>query len=121
MKASVIAGVLLAVLLGLVIGNACYLENTTAHIAEMVSALPDRPLPDTPQAVESILAYAKRHKPYLGLSVHFSVIDRMQELCQSLLIYTEIGDVMNYRVTKATLADAVENMGRLEKVIKGKE
>lgn len=119
MKASVIAGVLLVVLLGLVIGNACYLENTAAHIADMVSALPESPQDDTPRAVEKILTYAQKHKPYLGLSVHFSAIDRMLELCQSLLIYTEIGDVINYQVTKATLADAVEDMGRLEKVIKG--
>lgn len=121
MKASVIAGVLLVVLLALVIGNACYLEATTARIADMVSALPEKPRDDTPRAVENILTYAKKHKPYLGLSVHFSAIDRMLELCQSLLIYTEIGDVMNYQITKATLLDAIEDMGRLEKVVKGRD
>ena len=119
MRVSVVAGILLVLLVALVVGNAFYLKNTTSHMEDMLNALPDRPEEDSPQEVRELQAYAKRHKPYLGLSVNFSVLDRVIELCESLRIYAEIGDVMNYRITKATLLDAVEDMGRLEKIVKG--
>ncbi len=119
MKVSVVAGILLVLLVALVVGNAFYLKNTTSRMEDMLNALPPRPQEDTPQKVIELQAYTKRHKPYLGLSVNFSVLDRVLELCESLRIYAEIGDVMNYQITKAILLDAVEDMGRLEKVVKG--
>ena len=119
MKASIVAGILLILLVGLVIGNAFYLENSTSHMKNMILSLPEKPMDTTPKAVRDILSYANKQKPYWGISVHFSAVDRMLELCQSLLIYTEIGDIMNYQVTKALLADTIEDMGRLEKIVKG--
>ena len=121
MKASVIAGVLLVVLVGLVICHACYFGNTVNNIQNMLSALPEKPQEDTPQAVADILAYTKKHKRYLSISVCFSAVDRVLEVSQSLLIYAEIGDIMNYQITKATLYDAVQDMGRLERIRVGRD
>ena len=121
MKASVIAGILLVILVGLVFWNACYLKNTTTQMSNMISMLPEKPQDDTPKAVADVLAYVKKHKRYLGISVNFSAVDRVLEVSQSLLIYAEIGDVMNYRITKATLYDAVQDMGRLEQIKVGRD
>ena len=121
MKASFIAGILLVILVGLVFWNACYLKNTTSHITNMITTLPEKPQDDTPKAVADILAYVKKHKRYLGISVSFSAVDRVLEVSQSLLIYAEIGDIMNYQITKATLYDAVQDMGRLEQIKVGRD
>lgn len=119
MKVSIVAGILLVLLVALVVGNAFYLKNTASRMENMLIALPPRPEEDAPQKVRELQVYTKWHKPYLALSVNFSALDRVTELCENLRIYAEIGDVMNYQITKATLLDAVDDMGRLEKVMKG--
>ena len=116
MKATVVAFLLLLVLIGGVIFNAVYIENTTQRLYSLVVSLPDLPERHTAQQVEDILAFAQWHKPYWGITVHFSAIDHLMEVAQALLIYAKAGDVINYQVSKATLLHAIEDMGRLEKL-----
>ena len=119
MRVSVVAGIMLVLLVALVTFNAFYVGRITSRMENLLNALPQKPLEDTPAKVREIQAFVKGHKSYLGLSVNFSVLDRVLELCESLGIYAEIGDVMNYQITKAILLDAVDDMGRLEKPVKG--
>lgn len=115
MKASVAAGIILVLILALVMGNAFYVNHVTAHMEDMVNALPDIPTEATPQDIREIYAYIEKRKTLLGFSVGFSVIDRVMETTEALAAYAASNGFMDYAVTKATLSDAIRDMGRLEK------
>ena len=116
MKASVGAGILLLVLLLLVCINAVFVTNTTRSLSDQLRALPDAPSEECLQKIQVIEAYFEEKEPFLRISISFFLSDRVKEQLASLRLYAATDMAGDYLVTKALLLDAVEDMGRLERL-----
>ncbi len=119
MKASIVAGILIILLVALVTGNAYYVGHITDAISLLVETLPETPTPEAITQMQTISEQLHAHRPYLSFFISFSLIDRVLELSDSLLLYGKCYDVVDYQVTKALLSDAIDDMRRLEEIIKG--
>ena len=101
----------------LVVCNAIFVVRTEATLLQKLAALPPVPDPDTtPDEVAAIRAYLESNEAFLGISVSFTVIDKATEALRSLEASAAVGDTEQYRATLATLADMLEDIGRLERL-----
>lgn len=116
MKAAVASGIILCLILALVIFNGIGIRRTVATMADMVAALPDTPGEEALPQIAAILDFLSRQETYLSFSVPYSLLDRGVELCKALEVHAREGSLYDYAVTKTALADAVQDMGRLERL-----
>lgn len=116
MKASVGAAILLFLLIALVILNAWYVRSTTDRLIAEVQALPDVPKEDTVTQIEALQTEFDRHEGWLRLTVNYTLIDKISELITSLKSYAEANVSTDYLATRALLLDAINDVGRLERL-----
>ncbi len=116
MKAAVISGVILTLVLLLILMNGLFVTHTVNTMGEMVAALPDEPGEAAVARIEAIAEYLDDKETHLSFSVPFALLDRGVELCRVLKAYAVNGSIYDYAATKVSLADAVKDMGRLEKL-----
>lgn len=117
MKAALIAGVVLCLVVGLVIGNAVYVRETVGDLRDMADALPETPGAEAADAVSLLIDRLDREETLLGLSVSFTLIDRVRELAVSLRAYAQDGsDAAAYASAREMLRAAVDDLDRLEYV-----
>lgn len=110
------AAILLLVVIG-VICNALYIRHTTDQLMEWVDALPEVPTPqETPRAIGQIRERLEKKVPLLGITVPYSIIDRVSEALINLEACARAGDRLQYTETLALLRDLVEEIGRTEKI-----
>ena len=117
MKGCVLAAVILLLVVIGVICNALYIRHTSDQLLEWVEALPEIPTPqETPRAIVKIRAELEKKTPLLGITVPYSIIDRVSEALINLEACARIGDRLQYAETLALLRDLVEEIGRTEKI-----
>ena len=117
MKGCILGGVVLLVVILLVVCNAIFVVQTEAILLQKLAALPAIPDPaTTPAEVDAIRAHLESKEDFLGISVSFTVIDKAAEALRSLEASAAVGDTEQYRATLATLADMLEDIGRLERL-----
>ena len=117
MKGCVLAAVILLLVVIGVICNALYIRHTSDQLLEWVEALPEIPTPqETPRAIGEIRAELEKKTPLLGITVPYSIIDRVSEALINLEACARIDDRLQYAETLALLRDLVEEIGRTEKI-----
>lgn len=117
MRAALIAALVLCLVVGLVIGNAVYVRRTVGDIRDMADSLPEAPDAEAANAVGRMIDRLDREEALLGLSVSFTLIDRVRELAVSLRAYAQDGsDAAAYTSAREMLRAAVDDLDRLEYV-----
>lgn len=117
MKGCVLAAVILLLVVIGVICNALYIRHTSDQLLEWVEALPEIPTPqETPPAIGEIRAELEKKTPLLGITVPYSIIDRVSEALINLEACARTDDRLQYAETLALLRDLVEEIGRTEKI-----
>lgn len=117
MKGCVLAAVILLLVVIGVICNALYIRHTSDQLLEWVEALPEIPTPqETPRAIGEIRAELEKKTPLLGITVPYSIIDRVSEALINLEACARTNDRLQYAETLALLRDLVEEIGRTEKI-----
>lgn len=117
MKGCVLAAVILLLVVIGVICNALYIHHTADQLMEWVEALPDVPNPqETPHAIGQIRERLEKKVSLLGITVPYSIIDRVSEALINLEACARTDDRLQYAETLALLRDLVEEIGRTEKI-----
>ena len=116
MKGCALGGAVLLLVILLTVCNALFVAKTEAALLKEMAALPSVPDPvTTPSQVASLRAHLESKEALLGISVSYTVIDKATEALRSLEASAAIGNTEQYRATLATLADMLEDIGRLER------
>ena len=117
MRGCIIGGAVLLLVIALSVCNALFVTKTEASLLRELDALPADPDPAvTPSQVADIREHLESKEALLGISVSYTVIDKATEALRSLEASAAIGDTEQYRATLATLADMLEDIGRLERL-----
>ena len=117
MKGCILGGIVLLTVVLLVLGNAVFVMHTEAALRKELADLPTIPDPvTTPADVATIRIHLESKEALLGISVSYTVIDKATEALHSLEASAAVYDVEQYRATLATLADMLEDIGRLERL-----
>lgn len=117
MKGCIIAGVILILVLSGVIFNAFYVRNTADHLLQAVDGLPAIPDPiATPSEIAVIQQELEDHAPFLGITVPYSIIDRVSEAFINLDACARSNDLLQYTETLALLQDLIEELSRTERI-----
>ena len=114
MKSFAISILLTVLMLSGIVWNAIYINNVADRMNEMLSALPDVGNDDCSGAAQEIADYWEKNSLYVGLSVSYTVADRVSEQAATLCACAECNDLFGYRTALALLRDAVGDMRRLE-------
>ncbi len=114
MKEVIAVLVLLALLVGFVIWNAIYINNVAIRLSNTVEALPDIADPACADAAKALHDEWKGYAPIVGISVSYSVADRVGEQCAVLAACAECGDEPGYASARALLADMLLDLRRAE-------
>lgn len=107
----------LLLLLGLLLGvtaNYRYINEVKETMNEQIHALPDPMDAGCTDAAGRILDYWKKQEAYVGLSVEYTVLDRVTEQATALYTCAECQDLYGYYTARSLLSDAVDDMSRLE-------
>ncbi len=117
MRICMVAAAVLLLIAGVVIGNALYIHGTVDRLTAAVETLPDTPDPaTTPEAVAAIGRAVESRLGALGLSVNYTLLDRVQESIIQLEAYARAGDAWQYAATRALLRDQISDLARLEQL-----
>ena len=108
-----VLGVFLLLLAGVAI-NAVYVHRVAGELNARVDAIAALPCSESYASALELSAYWRRHRNIAGLSVSYTVIDRVSETAESLVAAAEAGDVFGRQQAIAMLRDAVEDLERLE-------
>ena len=114
MKSFAASLILLAVMLGGMAWNAVYINRVADRLNAMLDAMPDSDDADSAQAAAAGREYWESNAPYVGLSVGYTVTDRVSEQTAVLAACAACGDFYGYRSALALLRDAIGDMRRLE-------
>lgn len=119
MKSFVFILFLFLAILACVIGNCFYIRHVCAEMRARMDAIPtpldERCIPLT----QELLSYWEGQANFVSLSVGFLQVDRVTEEAKKLLSCAQTGDISNFYTSLALLRDAVEDVGRLERVSVG--
>lgn len=116
MKASVGAGILL-VLIFIAVGiNAAYVHRVTNEMRAQVAALPEIPNESTEARITEFQNYLRDKLPLLRLTISYPQLDRVGELSTSLKGYAQSDALSDYRITRALLLDALQDVERTERL-----
>ena len=116
MKASIGAGILLILIMVLVILNACFVHAVSQDMSRQIEDLSETPNEKDLADIRYFQKNLEEKLPFLRQTISFSQLDRVSELSTTLYEYAESGALSDYRVTKALLLDAIEDMSRLERL-----
>ena len=116
MKGCIVALTILTLILGTVVVNAVFVRNATESLLEGLSSLSEVPDPTrTPEAVAAVRKDFESLRPYLGLTVAHSTLDRVTEAL--LLLETQSRTApADYASTRTLLCELVQEIARLEKL-----
>ena len=114
MKILIVSTLLFALMLGGIVFNAIYINKVTTRLQNALEELPDISSPDCTKQAREVLAYWEKHEPYVGLSVSFTMIDRLTEQAILLAACAECEDVFGFQSALALLRDCVQDVRRLE-------
>ena len=98
----------------LVLGNALYIRALTEELSAKVDGLPRVPTPHTADELGQLLAFWEEREALLGLSVSYSMIDRVTEEALRMQSAARVGDLFGYADARVLLLDALEDVGRPE-------
>ncbi len=116
MKGCIIALAILILILGAVIANAAFVRHATTSLLEGLAALPEIPdLIQTPEAVAAVRKDFESHRPYLGITVAYSTLDRVTETLILLETQAQTSPA-DYASTRALLLELAQEIARLEKL-----
>ncbi len=96
--------------------NYRYINEVKETMYEQIHALPDPMDAGCTDAAGRILDYWKKQEAYVGLSVEYTVVDRVSEQATALYTCAECQDLYGYYTARSLLADAVDDMSRLEQI-----
>ena len=114
MKEVIAVFVLLVLLIGFVVWNAIYINNVAIRLSDAVEALPDVTDPACPAAAEALHDEWEKYAPIIGISVSYSVADRVGEQSAVLSACAACGDAPGYASARALLADSLRDLRRAE-------
>ena len=114
MKKVVAVLVLLFLLIGFVVWNAIYINNVAIRLGEAVNSLPDIADPACADAAKDLRDEWESYAPIVGISVSYSVADRVGEQCAVLAACAACGDEPGYASARALLADSLRDLRRAE-------
>lgn len=102
----------LLLLLIVIIGvNCVYINNVANRLKNDVEALSSV---DCQKEAEALLEYWEKEEDWVGLSVGYTVVDRIKEQILLLRNAAMRGDEQGFSAARTLLLDAVEDMRRLE-------
>ena len=105
---------LLVLLVGFVIWNAIYINNVAIRLGNTVDALPEITDPACADAAKRLHDEWKKYAPIIGISVSYSVADRVGEQSAVLAACAACGDAPGYASARALLADSLRDLRRAE-------
>lgn len=114
MKSLIFTLVLLALMLGSVVGNFFYINRVADTMEEWLNALPDIGEEACAEKVAELRRYWENQASFVGLSVGYTVLDRVSEQAATLEACVSCGDLYGFRTAVALLRDAVGDVRRLE-------
>lgn len=116
MKGCIVALAILTLILGAVVVNAKFVRHAAESLREGLSNLPEAPDPTrTPEAVAAVRKDFESHRPYLGITVPYSILDRVTEAL--LLLETQAQTApADYSSTRTLLLELAQEIARLEKL-----
>ena len=114
MKSFAISLLLTVLMLGGIAWNAIYVNRIANEMNTMLTELPDIGDEECLGKVQEIWDYWERNTPYVGLSVGYTVVDRISEQAATLTACASCGDLFGFRTALVLLKDAIGDMRRLE-------
>lgn len=114
MKTLIATLVLLALMLGGICVNYFYVNRVADELLAMAENLPEAGEETAGESVRELREYWETRSAYIGLSVGYTVTDRVSEQTVTLDACASTGDVFGYRIAQKLLIDAVGDMRRLE-------
>lgn len=114
MKSFAISVLLLLLMLGGIALNYIYINEVADTMLEYLDTLPDVGDPACSESASAIAAYWEERVDIVGLSVGYTIVDRVSEQAATLAACAECGDLYGYRTALALLRDAIGDMRRLE-------
>ena len=105
---------LLILLVGFVVWNAIYINNVAIRLSKAVEALPEITDPAVAAAAEALHKEWETYAPLVGISVSYSVADRVGEESAVLAACAKCGDAPGYASARALLADSLLDLRRAE-------
>lgn len=105
---------LLILLVGFVVWNAIYINNVAIRLSEAVDALPDVTDPACADAAKALRDEWEKSAPIVGISVSYTIADRVGEQSAVLAACAACGDAPGYASARALLADALRDLRRAE-------
>ena len=119
MRSFAIALLLLAVLLGGVIRNYFFINETAEELLTRIDALPSVDSDDCLPRVKELADYWEERTELVSLSVCYPSIDRVSEQIALTIACVECQDVYSYCSAVALLRDTVTDLRRLERFAVG--
>ncbi len=114
MRSFAVSILLLLVMLGGIGYNYIYINRVADEMCAQIDALPEIDAEDCPAQAAELAEYWEKHADTVGLSVGYTVVDRVSEQAATLSACAACGDVFGYHTALALLRDAVGDMRRLE-------
>ena len=115
MRSFMVALLLLALLLGGVIGNFLFINETAEELLTRIEELPHIESEDCLPRARALADYWETRVETVSISVCYPAIDRVSEQVALVICCAECGDVYGYASAVALLRDAVTDMRRLER------
>lgn len=114
MKSLIATVLLLILMLTVTVLNFLFINQTADEITAEIDALPPVGTTDCISAAEELLRFWEARSTTVTLSVGYATADRVTEQAKLLISSARSGDVYGYTMALTLLADAVEDMRRLE-------
>ncbi len=121
MRALIGSITMLLVVIGIVVGNCVYVEQTTDTLLAQVEALPNAEtlasgdFSEANRAVERIAQNWEQHRDTIGIGVQFDYIGDITYALGALRAFSRSGDLGEYLAAKQTLAEALYRLQSLER------
>ena len=107
---------LFALAVCIIVCNAIYINRVSDRLQKKLEELPDVASDGCVAAAEALYQDWKKQSNLAELSVSYPILDRVTEQAALLVACAECGDEFGYRSAIALLADAIEDMKRLESI-----
>ena len=114
MKSLIATVLLLVLMLGAVVGNFFYINQTADKMSALAEELPQFPKEECVPKAKELLQFWESHAHTVTLSVGYTLADRVTEQAKLLLAAAECGDLYGYQTALTLLEDAISDMRRLE-------
>ena len=115
MRSFVVALLLLALLLGGVVCNFAFINETSRELLLRIDGLPTIDSPDCLPRAKALSDYWEGRIQTVSLSVCYPAIDRVSEQIALVIACAECGDVYGFCSSVALLRDAASDLRRLER------